>query len=226
MVRTTPSAALDRAIEAIIHAMTALGGAYVSEVARHCKSVAGEELALRMGQPRAAPQAFTEYHVAWYPTKLWNAGLVLTLATNAVAFNSLPIDLGTVADWLYETRRTPIVEAKLGLIILALEFLLTDLACYYENLTPAKLADANLQRKLKMVDRHMKFVESRYHNDAIRKDVRNPLLHTGRITAMKLEDRIRTYADLYNLAVRLVLRSMGYVGEYLPIWEDGKTTGV
>ena len=114
-----------------------------------------------------------------------------------------------------------------------LEFLLAGLLLSFEFFTTMFLTDkgkappqeSNVEQKLNQLNAFLRFIPKCMLDDTLRKDIRNPLFHSGAIVGADMETLFDWYASYYDLLIQIVFVVIGYTGEYIsPI--NNKPTAV
>ncbi len=121
--------------------------------------------------------------------------------------------LGEVVDYMEQARHQKVIQVRIAILVLCLE-LLSYQWCLQNGSTEDELSDKNIVSKLKYMRKVFRFIEKRFTDDALRKDIRNPLIHSGQIPLMSFEELFKWADDLYVLALRLLLCTLGYTGKF------------
>ncbi len=125
--------------------------------------------------------------------------------------------LSVVIGYLEQARSNRIIDIRLALTIFALEAL-THRLCLLDGMTEQQLENQSIEQKLNRLRgrRRMGFIDKRFAGDA-RKNVRNPLLHTGQIPSLTMPEKVEWFGDLYALAFKMLLFLLGYRGKWLDL---------
>lgn len=133
------------------------------------------------------------------------------------AYRRLDPDLGlsVVIGYLEQARSNPSIEIRLALSVFALEAL-THRLCLPDGMTEEQLEKQNIEQKLNRLRGRLRmgFIDKKFVGEA-RRDIRNPLLHTGQIPTLSLSEKIEWYHELYALAFKMLLFLLGYSGRWL-----------
>ena len=121
--------------------------------------------------------------------------------------------LHEVIDFLEQARHQKVVHIQLAVEVLALE-LLSHAWCLKDGLTVQQLSSMHIEGKLGRMRRSFSFIEKGFTNDILRRDIRNPLIHSGQIPLLSRTDLDSWTDDLYLLALRLLFCILGYRGKY------------
>lgn len=122
--------------------------------------------------------------------------------------------LNEAIDYLELARSQKVVQLQLAVLVLALE-LISHQWCLQNGLTADQLAKMNIQQKLgRMKGKEFRFIERCFIEDALRADIRNPLLHSGQIPNMQFREMTAWSNALYDLAVRIIFYVLGFEGRY------------
>src|SRR5207244_3654792 len=121
--------------------------------------------------------------------------------------------LGEVVDYMEQARHQKVIQVRIAILVLCLE-LLSYQWCLQNSSTADELSDKNIVSKLKFMRKTFRFIEKRFTDEALRKDIRNPLIHSGQIPLMSFEDLFKWADDLYVLALRILLCRLGYTGKF------------
>jgi len=121
--------------------------------------------------------------------------------------------LHEVIDFLEQARHQKVVHIQLAVEVLALE-LLSHAWCLQDGLTVQQLSSMHIEGKLGRMRRSFSFIEKGFTNDILRRDIRNPLIHSGQIPLLSRTDLDSWTDDLYLLALRLLFCILGYRGKY------------
>ena len=125
------------------------------------------------------------------------------------------LDLHTSINYLESARAQSVIDVQIILLILAIENL-SYRWCLNDGLTEQQLWDMNIEQKLnRMRKKVFPKLETRYTDPALRKDVRNPLMHTGHIPAMTFDEKVQWADDLYALAFKMICTLVGFKGMFL-----------
>lgn len=116
--------------------------------------------------------------------------------------------------YLEQARSTPVIEARILLSVLALETL-TYRLCLKLGSTAEQLAGTNIQQKLNTIrgKYRMGFIDRRFA-EGTRETVRNPLMHSGVIPTLTMQEKATWADDLYSLAFRMLLFLLSYRGKW------------
>ena len=126
------------------------------------------------------------------------------------------IDINKFIDYLVEINQQDYIDLKWSTMILAYEYFLTKYLIEQNSLSQDE-TDTNIQGKLRLFNKHLRFIPRNMIKDKLRKSVRNPLFHQGEIVCMNTEDKISFFNDYYDLLIKIVLRTLGYTGKYMSV---------
>jgi hypothetical protein len=121
--------------------------------------------------------------------------------------------LNDVIDYLEQARHQKVIQVRIAILVLCLE-LLSHQWCLQNGCTEDQLNDKNIVSKLAYMRKAFRFIEKRFTDDTLRKDIRNPLIHSGQIPLMDFKELHKWADDLYILALRIILCILGYTGNY------------
>ncbi len=122
------------------------------------------------------------------------------------------LGLDRAIGFLEESRVQKVVDLRLLLAMLAVETL-TYYWCLDDGLAQNQVTAMNIETKINRMAKRFRGIKRKVlQTDLLRSDVRNPLLHTGEIPAMKLDEMLRWADRLYILAFRMILTLVGYTG--------------
>jgi len=103
-----------------------------------------------------------------------------------------------------------------------LEFLLAGLLLSFEFFTTMFLTDkwkplqeTNVQQKLNQLNAYLRFIPKAMLDDTLRKEIRNPLFHSGAIVGADMETLWDWYTSYFDLLIQIVFVVLGYSGEYI-----------
>lgn len=123
-----------------------------------------------------------------------------------------------IIDYLLKTTAETHIEFMLVGLILSIEY---TCKFYFKEILGYDQEEIdkyeNIQQKLNHLNSHMKFISSEYlsdHLDELRKDIRNPLFHTGEILAVDYSDLLNVYNKYYDILLRIIFRMIGFMGSY------------
>ncbi len=118
--------------------------------------------------------------------------------------------------WMLQISAQTVLESKVAIGVLALEAISTRW-CMTQGAQPLSEQAAlnmNLQQKLnRMRINGIDFIERRF-TEALREDIRNPLLHTGAIPLLTPREKSEWADKLYMLAFRILLKLVQYQGKH------------
>ncbi len=142
-------------------------------------------------------------------------GLTSFLETTIANFLTLQesLRLHQVIDFLEQARHQKVVHVQLAVEVLALE-LLSHAWCLKDGLTEQQLSSMHIEGKLGRMRKSFSFIEKGFTNDILRRDIRNPLIHSGQIPLLSRSQVESWTDDLYLLALRLLFCILGYRGNY------------
>ncbi len=121
--------------------------------------------------------------------------------------------LSEVMDYIEQARHQQVIQVRIAILVLCLE-LLSYQWCLRNGSTKDQLSDKNIVSKLKDLRKTFRFIEKRFTDDALRSDIRNPLIHSGQIPLMSFDELVKWADDLYVLALRILLCTLGYTGKF------------
>lgn len=107
------------------------------------------------------------------------------------------------------------MEVKWSNLILAFEYFLSfylEVSCGLTSEEVRKIK--SIEQKLKKANGWLRFIPEIYLNEKLRKEIRNPLFHSGEIFSIPFEELVDLYYEFLDLLVRIVFRSLGYTGKY------------
>lgn len=145
-----------------------------------------------------------------------NGGLKAFLESAHAAFaaNRGPLALPQYLGWLNEARSQPVIQMRVVTVVLAIELMSFKWVTTH-GLTEDQAAEMNIEAKLNRMRKDgMHFIDKAFTARDLRSGIRNPLMHTGMIPVMSVEELIRWSDSLYDLAFRIVLYVLGYKGKY------------
>lgn len=125
------------------------------------------------------------------------------------------IDINTLIGFLVEINQQKYIDFKLAAMLMAYENLLLKYLLD-QGLTQSKIG-GNIQQKLKQINKFLRFIPANLMDDTLRDSVRNPLFHQGEIPLLTLSDKIELFKKYYDLLIRIILRILGYTGQYMSI---------
>jgi hypothetical protein len=133
-----------------------------------------------------------------------------------------PVGLTEFIGWMLQVSAQSVLESKVAIAVLALEAVSTRW-CMSQGANPIteqQVLAMNVQQKLNRMRRHgMDFIEADF-TEALREDIRNPLLHTGAIPLMTPREK-REWADkLYMLGFRILMKLLQYRGKHRDMLRD------
>jgi hypothetical protein len=130
--------------------------------------------------------------------------------------------LSTVINYLEQARGNKVADIRIALCVLALESL-THRLCLRDGLTEKQLLTMNIQQKLNRARNNlgMGFIDKKFAEEA-RETVRNPLLHTGQISGLSMQEKMEWYDDLYALAFKMLLFLLSYKGKWFDLSDGWK----
>ena len=138
-----------------------------------------------------------------------------------------PYKLWVFIDYLCMAAAARHMEARIAFVILALEFLTAMDLRNQDQMTDDQLANMNLSQKLSRANRRWRFVEKRYFEDWLRRDVRNPLMHTGLMPLLNSgKELLAVFRDLYVLAALALFKIVGYNGNWVDCRDDWNSASV
>lgn len=111
---------------------------------------------------------------------------------------------------MYEAKY---IEHKIAGLVLSIEYLLTKYLIYRGQ--SDEIAILSIQDKLKRVNTYLRFIPSEYLGDGIRKDVRNPLFHSGELALLNGSEIYKYYSEYFDLLIQIFLRIIDYKGGYI-----------
>ncbi|EKO86640.1 hypothetical protein LEP1GSC107_0003 [Leptospira interrogans serovar Grippotyphosa str. UI 12769] len=128
--------------------------------------------------------------------------------------------------WITKAAQNDLMEVRWSNLILAFEYFLgfyLEVSC---GLTPEEIRKKSIQQKLKKANDWLSFIPDIYLDDKLRKEIRNPLFHSGEIFSIPLGELIDLYYEFLDLLIRIVFRSMGYSGKYSSPAKQFRTSDV
>jgi len=142
-------------------------------------------------------------------------GLKLFLESSIKSFLTLEdsLRLHEVVDYLEQARHQKVLQVQIAIVVLGLE-LLSHAWCLRDGLSEQQLSSMNIERKLGRMRRSFRFIEKGFTNDILRRDIRNPLIHSGQIPLLSQSQLTSWVDDLYLLTLRLLFCLLGYKGKY------------
>ncbi|WP_061217005.1 hypothetical protein [Leptospira borgpetersenii] len=117
--------------------------------------------------------------------------------------------------WITKAAQNDLVEVKWSNLILAFEYFLSfdlEVSCGLTSEEVRKIK--SIEQKLKKANGWLRFIPEIYLNEKLRKEIRNPLFHSGEIFSIPFEELVDLYYEFLDLLVRIVFRSLGYTGKY------------
>ncbi len=130
-------------------------------------------------------------------------------------------DIKKYIDYLCFSQRSLPVEMKLVSVIMALEMICGKICEFDSGWTNNQLEVSNIQQKMRHANNvKLRFIPSRYTQDWLRGDIRNPLIHTGVIHTHSPKQLFEIFRELYVLAVQIYFSLIGYTGQYVDIADD------
>ena len=133
------------------------------------------------------------------------------------------IDINTLIGFLVEINQQKYIDLKLAVMIMAYENLLLKYLLN-QGLTQDQIQEPtkkqigeNIQQKLRQINTFLRFIPSDLMDDTLRDSVRNPLFHQGEIPLLTISDKRALFKRYYDLLIRIILRILGYTGQYMSI---------
>ncbi|MGF1987083.1 MAG: hypothetical protein RMY62_004380 [Nostoc sp. ZfuVER08] len=124
-------------------------------------------------------------------------------------------DINTLISFMVEINQQKYIDIKLATMLMAYEYLLFKYLLN-QGLTQNEIGD-NIQQKLKQANKYLRFIPSKMMDETLRGSVRNPLFHQGEIPRLQSNEKIEIFKQYYNLMIKIVLKILGYTGEYISI---------
>ncbi len=123
------------------------------------------------------------------------------------------LQLHKVIDYMEQSRHQKVLQVQIATILVGLE-LLSYMWCLRDGLTEQQLETMNIESKLGRMRRTFRFIEKGFTNEILRRDIRNPLIHSGQIPLLSTSELVSWNDDLYLLTLRLLFALLGYKGKY------------
>jgi hypothetical protein len=138
----------------------------------------------------------------------------LAATVTAYRTHDAVLGLSRAIGYLEQAHSSNVIDVRLALSVFGLEAL-THRLCLQNGLTEDQLAGMNIQSKLNRARNHMgmNFIDRRFAEDT-REDVRNPMMHTGEIPDLSIQEKVRWSTELYTLAFKMLMFLLGYAGNW------------
>ncbi|EMM76010.1 hypothetical protein [Leptospira santarosai] len=117
--------------------------------------------------------------------------------------------------WITKAAQNDLMEVRWSHLILAFEYFLgfyLEVSCGLTSEEVRKIK--SVEQKLKKANGWLRFIPEIYLDEKLRKEIRNPLFHSGEIFSIPIDELVDLYYEFLDLLVRIVFRSMGYSGKY------------
>jgi hypothetical protein len=113
------------------------------------------------------------------------------------------------------------LEFRLASLIMAFEYFCTNYLTHRgEHLDP----ETNIQQKLYMINRYLRFIPRDLLDDTLRRDIRNPLFHQGAIIGSSRDALWQWFTEYWELLLQVVFVVLHYQGQYIsPVTNDPAT---
>lgn len=125
------------------------------------------------------------------------------------------LNLDSVINMLFEMQSISTIEIKLAILIMAYEALLTKYLINNGFAEEVVIKEYNIQQKIQMANKTLKFIPSHLSGDNLRAEIRNPLFHQGEIPFMNFEDIYKYYTEYFDLIIRIIFRIIEYNGKFI-----------
>jgi len=118
-------------------------------------------------------------------------------------------ELARFVDLLLKAMHATYAETRAAGAIMALECIGTHW-CMANGWTADQLVGKPVTEKLKEMNKSLKFMDRKFLGDWLRKDLRNPLMHTGVVPTMTLKDVYEAGSELLVPATDIFFRLLGF----------------
>ncbi len=104
------------------------------------------------------------------------------------------------------------LEFRLASLLMGFEYLCSN---YLRHLGETLDPETNIQQKLNILNRHLRFIPRDMLDDTLRRDIRNPLFHQGVIIGSNRDSLWGWYTEYWNLLLQIAFVILRYTGEYI-----------
>ena len=119
------------------------------------------------------------------------------------------IGLARFVDLLLEAMHATYAETRVAGAIMALECIGTHW-CMANGFAADQLEGKPVTEKLKQMNKALRFMDGKFLGDWLRKDLRNPLMHTGIVPTMTPNEVYDAGSELLLLATDVFFRLLGF----------------
>jgi hypothetical protein len=215
--------ALDATVDAICWLMSIASGCAVADPIRQV--VAADRLVQERFRPRmVSTNAHSNVNYELIANHAGGPSLKDFLEQTYAQFvnQSALLGLPQFIGWMLQASSQTVLESKTAIGVLALEAVATRW-CMMPGpnaLNEEQVIAMGLQQKLNRMRRNgMDFIETDF-TEALREDIRNPLLHTGAIPVLTPREKAEWADRLYMLGFRILMKVLGFRGKHRDMAHD------
>ncbi|MCO8124754.1 hypothetical protein NHH03_23655 [Stieleria sp. TO1_6] len=163
---------------------------------------------------------------SFFDTERTPGGLADFLSVACANFNRIESSHlpSIVIGYLEQARSNNVSDIRVALCVFAAECFSYQIE-RANGVTEQQLSSRSIEQKLNRCKNHygMAFIDRQFTGET-RANVRNPLMHTGQIPSMNVEDKYKWSQEMYMLVSRMVFHQFGFTGEFIDIQNNWTVT--